>query len=103
MRAVDTNVLVWLVTGDDERQVDAAERFIEPGAWVSLLALAETTWVLDSVYEKRAADIVNAVDMLLNHAQLTLEDRDVVAAALENFRTHLSLGFFDCLLIERAR
>jgi predicted nucleic-acid-binding protein len=103
MRAVDTNVLVRLVTGDDERQTTEAERFVEPGAWVSLLALAETTWVLGSVYEKRPADIVNAVDMLLSHSQLTLEDRELVAGALENFRKHPSVGFFDCLLLERAR
>ena len=53
MRAVDTNVLVRLVTGDDARQTEAAEQFVAPGAWVSLLALAETALVLDSVYDKR--------------------------------------------------
>ena len=103
MRAVDTNVLVRLVTGDDARQTEAAERFVAPGAWVSLLALAETACVLDSVYDKRPADIARAVDMLLKHAHLTLEDRDVVAAALESFQEHATLRFFDCLLLERAR
>ena len=34
MRAVDTNVLVRLVTRDDPRQVAAAETFVSPGAWV---------------------------------------------------------------------
>ena len=41
--------------------------------------------------------------MLLKHAHLTLEDRDVVAAALESFQEHATLRFFDCLLLERAR
>jgi hypothetical protein len=34
MRAVDTNVLVRLVTRDDRKQVAAAESFVSKGAWV---------------------------------------------------------------------
>jgi len=45
MRAIDTNVLVRLITRDDSRQAAAAEAFVENGAWVSVLALAEATWV----------------------------------------------------------
>jgi predicted nucleic-acid-binding protein len=40
MRAIDTNVLVRLPARDDERQVAAAEAFVEKGAWVPQLALA---------------------------------------------------------------
>ena len=50
MRAVDTNVLVRLIVRDDPAQVDRAEAFVARGAWVSLLVLAETIWVLKSVY-----------------------------------------------------
>ena len=50
MRAIDTNVLVRLVTQDDAKQVAAAEEFVRAGAWVSLLALAEAIWVLSYVY-----------------------------------------------------
>jgi predicted nucleic-acid-binding protein len=53
MPAVDTNVLVRLIVRDDPRQVRAAEAFVQEGAWVSLLALAETTWVLASAYRYR--------------------------------------------------
>lgn len=49
MRAVDTNVLVRLITRDDAKQTAAAEAFVERGAWVSLLVLAEATWVLGTV------------------------------------------------------
>jgi predicted nucleic acid-binding protein len=51
MRAVDTNVLVRLITRDDPRQTASAESFITKGAWVSPLTLAEAMWVLGSVYE----------------------------------------------------
>ena len=103
MRAVDTNILVRLVVRNDPAQVHAAEEFIAGGAWVSHLVLAETAWVLDAVYERTAQQIGTAVDMLLNHKELTLQDAEVVASALENFRKRPLLGFSDCLVVEIAR
>jgi predicted nucleic-acid-binding protein len=103
MRAVDTNVLVRLITRDDARQLAAAEAFVKPGAWVSQLALAEASWVLESVYDRRPAEIARAIEMLLNHQNLTVQDHEVVAAALDQFLQRPRLGFSDCLLIEVAR
>jgi predicted nucleic-acid-binding protein len=103
MRAVDTNVLVRLITRDDARQAAAADSFIEKGAWISVLALAETVWVLTSVYGLDPAHIATAVDMLLNHRDLTVQDSGMVAAALDLFRSRRALGFSDCLMLELAR
>ena len=103
MRAVDTNVLVRLATRDHARQVTAAEAFVAPGAWVSHVVLAEAVWVLSAVYELRRAEIATAVEMLLNHKDLTLQDPDTVAAALHHFRRRPKLGFSDCLVLEVAR
>ena len=103
MRAVDTNVLVRLIIRDNPRQVASAEDFIGTGAWVSILALAETTWVLSSVYELTARQQATAIEMLLNHRHLVLQDPDLVAAALEIFRSRPSLGFSDCLMLQAAR
>ena len=103
MRAVDTNVLVRILARDDPKQVRVADEFVAAGAWVSLLALAETMWVLTSVYERDAAKIGASVEQLLNHKDLVLQDREVVAAALEIFGSRPALGFTDCLLLEVAR
>ena len=103
MRAVDTNVLVRLVARDDSRQVMSGEAFIEKGAWVPLLALAEATWVLASVYGRSAAQLADSIEVLLHHRDLTLQDADVVAAALDAFRNRRSVGFSDCLMLEIAR
>jgi predicted nucleic-acid-binding protein len=103
MRAVDTNVLVRLIARDDPRQTRAADAFIEKGAWVSLPALTETTWVLSSVYKLTPKNLAIAVDMLLNHRDLILQDSDTIAAALELFRSQPALGFSDCLMLEMAR
>jgi predicted nucleic-acid-binding protein len=103
MRAVDTNVLVRLVVRDDADQARVAEEFVAGGAWVSQLVLAETMWVLDAVYERTPEQIATAVDMLLNHQQLAVQDSDVVSAAIESYRKRPSLGFSDCLVLEIAR
>lgn len=103
MPAADTNVLVRLIARDDPRQVGAAEAFVANGAWVSHLALAEAVWVLASAYELEHRQLAKAIEMLLDHKHLVLQDRDVVAAALAQFRRRPSLGFSDCLLVEIAR
>jgi predicted nucleic-acid-binding protein len=103
MRAVDTNVLVRLLAQDDTVQVVAARRWVEEGVWVSTLALAEALWVLSFTYDRGPAEIAAAVETLLKHRNLTLQDSDVVAAALARFRERPSVGFSDCLLLELAR
>ena len=103
MRAVDTNVLVRLIARDDPRQVASAEAFVAPGAWISHLVLAETIWVLGSVYELGASQLSLAVELLLEHDKLLLQDPDVVRAALAAFRSKPKLGFSDCLVCEVAR
>lgn len=103
MRAVDTNVLVRLATRDDIRQTATAEAFITEGAWISQIVLVEAMWVLGSVYALGPEKIATAVEMFLNHRELTVQDPDVVAAALEHFRKRPALGFSDCLILEVAR
>lgn len=103
MRAVDTNVLVRLIARDDPAQVTAAEAFVDRGAWVSNVALVETVWVLASVYGRSAKEIVAIIERLLQHTSVSLQDPDVVGAALEHFRKRPSLGFSDCMMLEIAR
>jgi predicted nucleic-acid-binding protein len=103
MLAVDTNVLVRLVARDDADQVSAAEQFVSRGAWVSHLVLAETLWVLDSVYGLSRKQIATAVEMLLNHQDLTLQDVDVVISALDHYLNRSGVDFSDCLVLEIAR
>jgi predicted nucleic-acid-binding protein len=103
MRAVDTNVLVRLVTRDDARQVAAAEAFVARGAWVPHVVLVETIWVLTSVYDLEPPALATAVEMLLNHRELTIQDPDVVAAALAQYRGKSAVSFSDCLVLELTR
>jgi predicted nucleic-acid-binding protein len=103
MRSVDTNVLVRLVTRDDEKQVASAEEFSARGAWVSHLVLAETSWLLSAVYDLDHREIATAIEMLLSQESVTVQEAEVVASALAHYRRKPSLGFSDCLLLEIAR
>ena len=103
MLAVDTNVLVRLLARDDAKQVKAVEQYIVKGAWVSQLVLAETLWVLQAVYNRTAAQIAAALNLLLEHESLVLQDAETVRAALVQFQQKPALGFSDCLVLEIAR
>ncbi len=105
MPAVDTNVLVRLLTRDDPAQAAAAEAFLAAGgrAWVCHVVLAETVWVLESVHRRSREQIAEAVAMLLDYEALVVDDAPVVAAALALFRRRGSVGFSDCLVLETAR
>ena len=81
----------------------AAEAFVAGGAWVPHLALAEVSWVMASVYDRSPDQIATAIEMLLAHDRLTLQDEEVVAAAISQFRRRPKVGFSDCLMLEVAR
>ena len=71
-------------------------------AWVPYLVLAERLGSrLCTNFE--AGEIATAVGMLLHHRDLTLQDSDAVASALEHYRRRPALGFSDCLILEVAR
>ena len=84
-------------------QVERAEAFVASGAWVSHLVLAETVSVLESVYGLRHNEIAATLQILPDHAQLTLQDADVVAEALDDFRKNPRIAFSDTLIVAIAR
>jgi predicted nucleic-acid-binding protein len=83
MTAVDTNVLVRLLTADDPRQTAAARSLLstEP-IWISKTVLLETSWVLRSQYGFEDSVIVSAFMKLLGLDSVHVEDELSTAAAL---------------------
>lgn len=83
MTAVDTNVLVRLLTGDDPRQERAARALFESGQiWIAKTVLLETAWVLRSLYGYEEAAIRDAFMKLLGLRMVSVEDAPGVASAL---------------------
>lgn len=103
MHAVDTKVLLRLLARNDRKQLASAEAFVAQGAWVSHLVLAEDIWVLSAVYGRTPAQLIAALEMMLAHQHLVLQDADTVAAALPHFKRRPALGFSDCQVFEIVR
>ena len=103
MRAADTNVLVRLTVRDDAKQVAVAEAFVERGAWVSSVVLAEAMWVLRVVYALTDDELIRTIESLLVHAQFVLQDPDAVSAALVNFKLKPKNGFSDYFIVALAQ
>jgi predicted nucleic-acid-binding protein len=59
--------------------------------------------VLRSVYQRSSRQVALAIERLLDHETVVLQDADVVRAALEAFRKRPGIGFSDCLMLEVAR
>lgn len=104
MAAVDTNVLVRLLVDDDEDQVRHARAFLrsEGPAWVSLIVVAEVSWVLVSAYAFDRRGLATAIESLLSLSVIELEEPAVVASALDAFRSSAA-DFGDCLILACAR
>jgi predicted nucleic acid-binding protein len=82
MTAVDTSVLVSLLTGDHPRQVAAAQSLFAGGPiWIAIFL--ETNSVLRSVYGFEDAAIVEAFTKLLGLKNVQAEDESSVARALD--------------------
>jgi predicted nucleic-acid-binding protein len=83
MVAVDTNVLVRLITQDDAAQVaHAARLFQREQVWIAKTVLLETEWVLRYVYGFNAKDIADSLQRLSGLSAVQLEDPVAVNQAL---------------------
>jgi len=105
--ALDTNVLVRLVTRDDEAQAQRARAVFEEhavevgGLFVADIVLVELCWTLARSYELSRADIALTVHALLNNASIALESSAAVKSALVNFEAGTA-DFPDCLIVAKA-
>src|ERR1700744_5379806 len=77
--AVDTNVLVRLVTGDDPRQNTAAMTAVQGAdiVQISTIVLSELVWVLRRAYRYSDGDIIDVVRRLLQSRNI---EADIMAA-----------------------
>lgn len=92
-----------LVARDDAEQVERAEAFVAAGAWVSHLVLLEAVWVLESVYGLRRREIAAWLQVILDHAQLAVQEPDVVAGTIKDYRNNARTDFADALILGVAR
>ena len=83
MTAVDTNLLVRLLTADDPRQTARAAAIVSSGPiWIAKTVLLETAWVLGSAYGVDHNSIGNALGQILRLKNVVVEDEPAVGGAL---------------------
>jgi len=105
MIGLDTNVLVRYFMQDDAKQSAKANKLIEslsadePG-FIPLIAVVELVWVLESCFQLRRDQVVQALDALLQTQELVVDRADQVMKALRVFKASTA-DFADCL-IERG-
>lgn len=83
MLAVDTNVLVRLLSNDDSKQGLVVLRLLrKESVWIAKTVLLETEWVLRSAYTFNPGQIQEALTWLLGLPNVSVEDSAAVAQAL---------------------
>lgn len=98
MIAVDTNVLVRIVVGDDAQEVRLATAMLKQAAergepvYVPTVILAEMAWVLTTVYRVNKAELIAVLKRLLREDgngatfhHILIESRDAVSRAIDDF------------------
>lgn len=106
--ALDTNVLVRVLTGDDEAQATTANHLIRTCAargdppLITLGVLLETEWVLRSRYKLPAVDIRAAFAFMLGTQELIVQEPSLMEYALWLWGDQPGSDFADCLHIACA-
>ena len=96
MPAVDTNVVVRYLTGDDAAQARAARKLVDGGGIVlPCTVLLETEWVLRSLYGYDCPRIHAALTAFAGLANVELDDPARAARALDWFAK--GMDFADAL------
>ncbi len=101
MKAVDTNILVRLLTRDDPAQAAAAAAEMRAGPlYISATVLLETEWVLRHAYKFVQEQVGDALLAVVNLSGATIDDEAPVRAAL---RWHADgMDFADALHLAKA-
>jgi predicted nucleic-acid-binding protein len=104
--ALDTNVLVRLATRDDAVQFSKAEKLVRDRfsvsspAWISVIVVAEYTWVLTKLYQYSRREIANSLTALIETDYFRVEDQHLVRAAVRLY-SETKADFSDCLILVR--
>ena len=101
MRAIDTNVIVRFLTGDEPRQAARARRLIGEGdIFVPTSVALESEWVLRSAYGFSTEQVVQALRAFAGLPGVTFEDGGLIARALD--WTEQGMDFADALHLGRS-
>lgn len=101
MIAIDTNVLVRVLTDDEEspEQTQLARALVKATkqVFITQIVQVEFVWVLEQAYELEKSQIIEALEILLHDSTYELQHTELFTQALERFK-HGNAGFADSLI-----
>lgn len=101
MLAVDTNVIIRLLAGDEPQQAAIARHVVESNkVFVPKTVLLECEWVLRSTYELARAEIVGRLRAFVGLPTVEMEDAYEVSEALDLYEA--GLDFADALHLQSS-
>ncbi len=101
MLAIDTNLIVRYLVGDDAGQAAQSKRLIDNNnVFVCTTVMLETEWVLRSVYDFAEPQVAKALADFAGLPHVTLEDPAAVASALDWMKR--GVDFADGLHLAKA-
>lgn len=96
MLAVDTNILVRLITQDDKKQAAFLEKFLaNKHLYVPKTVLLELEWVLRYTYGFARGELIEIYTRLLDSQDVTVENSNTVEMAFDYYKH--GLDFADAL------
>jgi predicted nucleic-acid-binding protein len=118
MVAIDTNVLVRLLTGDDAAQFQSSQAlFASEQVFIPETVLLESEWVLRAAFGLSPADITDAFKRILGLPNVVVANRQRLAQVIDwhqhglDFADAMHLAFaqgqkklktFDAVFVKRA-
>ncbi len=100
--AIDTNILVRLISTDNKALVDKVKNLIKKYStkeiFISYGVIWETYYVLKSFYQKKEGMILDALENILNADEFIIENEVAVRLALTKARR--GHPFYDALIGE---
>ena len=101
MIAIDTNVLVRVLTDDEEspEQTQQARALVKAAerVFIPQVVQVEFVWVLEQAYGLEKSQIIGALEILRDNPAYDLQHSEHFAQALERFR-HSNAGFADAII-----
>lgn len=110
MVAIDTNILLRylfkLIDNNNPKwQVEVAEALIDQAdkVFISAIVIAETEWVLESVFECNRQEIYTVIHELASNSKFQFEDWSALNNALLDYIENHAVDLSDCLIARNAQ
>ena len=97
---IDTNILVRIITRDDEKQSQIALDYVSNNSTpfvINHIVICELVWVLESAYKYDKKQIIKALECILKVKQFLILEKNSVRSALKLY-AETTIDFSDALI-----